>query len=190
MAIKSTIFKADLTVADMDRNYYANHALTLARHPSETDERMMLRVLAFALHAHEALAFANGISADDEPDLWHKDLTGAIELWIDVGQPDEKLVRRACGRSRQVVIYNYGGKVAAMWWEQVRDKLDRTHNLTVMHVALDTSKALAKLAQRTMQLHCTIQDEHIWFSDAADTVAVDIVTIRANLTAHSTNHGA
>ena len=190
MAIKSTIFKVDLTVADMDRNYYANHALTLARHPSETDERMMLRVFAFALHAHEALAFANSISADDEPDLWHKDLTGAIELWIDVGQPDEKLVRRACGRSRQVVIYNYGGKVAAMWWEQVRDKLDRTHNLTVMHVALDTSKALAKLAQRTMQLHCTIQDEHIWFSDAADTVAVDIVTIRANLTAHSTNHGA
>ena len=185
MAIKATIFKADLQIADMDRNYYADHALTIARHPSETDERMMLRLLAFALHAHEALAFANGISADDEPDLWQKDLTGAIELWIDVGQPDEKLVRRVCGRARQVVIYNYGGRVADMWWDQVCAKLERTNNLTVMNVTLDTSKALAKLAQRTMQLHCTIQDGHIWFSDNADTVAVEIATVRAATPAFS-----
>ncbi|MEO6024922.1 MAG: YaeQ family protein [Burkholderiales bacterium] len=183
MAIKSTIFKADLQIADMDRNYYANHALTIARHPSETDERMMLRLLAFAQHAHEALAFANGISADDEPDLWHKDLTGAIELWIDVGQPDEKLVRRACGRARQVVIYNYGGRVADMWWDQVRGKLERTHNLSIMNVAQHTSRALAKLAQRTMQLHCTLQDGHLWFSDNAATVPVEIATVRAAVAA-------
>ena len=90
MALKATIFKADLQIADMDRNHYGNHALTLARHPSETDERMMVRLLAFAIHADEQLSFGKGLSTEDEPDLWQKDLTGAIERWIDVGLPDER----------------------------------------------------------------------------------------------------
>ena len=95
MASNATIFKATLQIADMDRNYYADHALTIARHPSETDERMMVRLLAFVQHAHEALAFGRGLSADDEPDLWRRDLTGAVELWIEVGQPEEKRLRKA-----------------------------------------------------------------------------------------------
>src|SRR5512147_3279852 len=105
MALKSTIFKAELQISDMDRNYYGSHSLTIARHPSETDERMMVRLLAFALHANEGLAFGRGLSTDDEPDLWQRDLTGAIRLWIDVGLPDEKLLRRACGRADEVVVY-------------------------------------------------------------------------------------
>ena len=119
MALKATIFKADLQIADMDRHYYGDHALTIARHPSETDERMMVRLLAFALHAHDMLAFGRGLSADDEPDLWQKDLTGAIDLWIDVGQPDEKRMLKACGRSSRVVVYStaaaatYGGARSA-----------------------------------------------------------------------------
>ena len=88
MAIKATIFKVNLQIADMERHYYQDYALTLARHPSETDERMMVRLLAFALHAHEYLEFGQGMTADDEADVWQKDLTGAIELWIDVGMPD------------------------------------------------------------------------------------------------------
>ncbi len=165
MALKATIFKAELQIADMDRNYYLTHSLTLARHPSETDERMMVRLLVFALHAHEALMFGQGLSADDEPDLWQKDLTGAIELWIDVGLPDEKLIRKACGRARQVFLYNYGGRAAEIWWEQNRSKLERLGNLTVMSMSPETSAALAKLAQRNMQLHCTIQDGDIWLAD-------------------------
>ena len=110
MAIKATIFKTELQVSDMDRGYYRDHTLTLARHPSETDERMMVRLLAFALHADEALLFGRGLSTDDEPDLWQKDLTGAVELWIDVGLPTEKDIRKACGRARQVVVYCYGGR--------------------------------------------------------------------------------
>ncbi len=119
MALKATIFKVELQVADMDRSYYGDHALTIARHPSETDERMMLRVLAFALHAGPDLAFGKGLSTDDEPDLWQRDLTGAIALWIDVGQPDEKLLRRACGRAREVVVYAYGRGVD-LWWDRAR----------------------------------------------------------------------
>ncbi len=118
MALKATIFKADLQIADMDRRYYGDHTLTIARHPSETDERMMVRLLAFAMHADEALSFGRGLSTDDEPDLWRKDLTGTIEIWIDVGLPDEKRVRRACGRARQVFVYSYGGRGAELWWDQ------------------------------------------------------------------------
>src|SRR5664279_1025335 len=105
MALKATIFRAELAVADLDRNYYGTHSLTLARHPSETDERMMVRLLAFALHADDALAFGRGLAAEDEADLVQKDLTGAIRLWIDVGLPDERSLRRAAGRAARVVVY-------------------------------------------------------------------------------------
>jgi len=178
MAIKSTIFKAELQIADMDRNYYHDHALTIARHPSETDERMMVRLLAYALHAGEALSFGKGLSADDEPDLWLKDLTGAIELWIDVGQPDEKRIRRACGRADQVFIYSYGGQGAAIWWDQNGGKLERTRNLTVVSVPAAASQALAKLARRNMQLNCTIQDGQVWLGDSEDRVQVDLTVVK------------
>lgn len=181
MALKATIFKAELQVSDMDRAYYASHSLTLARHPSETDERMMVRLLAFALHAHEALAFGKGLSADDEPDLWQKDLTGAIDIWIDVGLPDEKRVRKACGRAKQVYIYNYGGRVADMWWNQSRDKLERVKNLEVVNLPPDTSLALAKLAQRNMQLQCTVQEGQIWVSDKDNSVQVVLMTVKSLL---------
>ena len=135
MAIKATIFKATLQIADMDRHYYAEHALTLARHPSETDERMMVRLLAFALYAGDALAFGKGMNSDDEPDLWQKDLTGAIERWIEVGLPDERVIRKACGRAAQVVVVSYG-RAADIWWNENRDKLQRLDNLTVIRLPL------------------------------------------------------
>jgi uncharacterized protein YaeQ len=178
MALTATIFKAVLHIADMDRHYYRDHVLTIARHPSETDERMMVRVLAFVRHAHDALAFGKGLSADDEPDLWQKDLTGAIDLWIDVGQPDEKSVRKACVRAKQVVIYTYGGRSADLWWEQSRATLDRATNLTVMNLPVDMSRVLAQLAQRAMELHCTIQDGRIWMGDRDDTVQVDLAVMK------------
>ena len=134
MAIKATVFKAALQVADMDRHYYAEHALTQARHPSETDERMMVRLLAFALYADDALTFGKGMSSDEEPDLWHKDLTGAIERWIEVGLPDERAIRKASGRAGQVVVISYG-RAAHIWWNENRDKLQRLNNLTVIKLA-------------------------------------------------------
>jgi len=178
MALKATIFKADLQIADMDRNYYQTHTLTLAQHPSETDERMMVRLLAFARHAGEFLAFGKGLSADDEPDLWQKDLTGAIELWIDVGLPDEKLIRKACGRARQVVVYTYGGRGADIWWNQNAAKLERLANLNVVNLPESASQTLAKLAQRNMQLQCTIQDGQVWLADSKDTAQIELVVLK------------
>jgi len=182
MALKATIFKAELQIADMDRHYYHDHALTLAQHPSETDERMMVRLVAFALHADEALAFGKGLSTEDEPALWQKDLTGAIELWIEVGLPDEKEIRKACGRAKHVIIYSYGGRNADLWWEQNRDKLERAKNLTVINLPAATTQALAKLAQRTMQLQCTIQDGEIWLADQDDRIEVKLVTLKSSET--------
>ncbi|HET8668087.1 MAG TPA: YaeQ family protein [Terriglobales bacterium] len=183
MAIKATIFKANLQIADMERHYYQDHALTLARHPSETDERLMVRLLAFALHAHEYLEFGQGMTADDEADLWLKDLTGAIELWIDVGLPDEKLIRKACGRANQVIVYTYGGRIADMWFAQNSAQLERLRNLTVINLPVETTRAISKLAQRTMQLQCTIQDGQVWLSDANESVEVERVILKSPATA-------
>jgi len=162
MALKSTIFKLELQIADLERNYYQNHALTVARHPSETDERMMVRVLAFAMRAGPALVFGKGLSSEDEPDLWRKDLTGAIELWIDVGLPDEKRVRRACGRSQQVLVLTYGGRVADIWWQQNQAALQRQDKLTVVNLSQEDTRALAALAERGLQLQCTLQEGELW----------------------------
>jgi uncharacterized protein YaeQ len=172
MAIKATIYKASLQIADMDRHYYAEHALTLARHPSETDERMMVRLLAFALYADDALAFGKGMSNDDEPDLWHKDLTGAIERWINVGLPDERVIRKASGRADQVVVIIYG-RSADIWWNENRDKLQRLNNLTVIKLASENTLTLAALASRTMQLQCTIQESHIMMTSDAGMIEVE-----------------
>ncbi len=177
MAIKSTVFKANLQIADMERHYYADHSLTLARHPSETDERMMVRLLAFALHAHEWLDFGRGLSADDEPALWQKDLTGAIQLWLDVGLPDEKLIRRACGRADQVVQYAYGGRAADIWFEQNKNAFARWKNLTVYQLPAEQTVALSKLAQRTMSLQATIQDGQCWISDGKESVLIERVRL-------------
>ena len=178
MAVNATVYKATLQISDMDRHYYSEHALTLARHPSETDERLMVRVLAFARHASENLSFAQGRlgaglkSSNDEPDLWEKDLTGLIELWVEVGLPDEKFIRQACNRAKQVVVYAYGGYKAERWWEQNKVSWERVKNLCVVNLSLETTRALAKLAQRDLKLHCTIQDGQMWIGDETETVEV------------------
>ena len=177
MAIKATIFKATLQIADMDRHYYAEHALTLARHPSETDERMMVRLLAFALYAGDALAFGKGMSSDDEPDLWQKDLTGAIKHWIEAGVPDERVIRKASGRAGRVTIICYG-RSAGIWWNENRDKLQRLNNLTVIRLPMETTLALAALASRTMQLQCTIQEGHIMVTSAAGMTEIGLEVLQ------------
>lgn len=179
MAQNATIFKAELQISDMDRHYYATHALTLARHPSETDERMMVRVLAFMLNASEDLALGKGISSDEEPDLWEKDLTGAVEKWIEVGLPDEKRIRKACGLSRQVIIYPYNGNPADMWWEQNKRALDKLDKVSVVNIPAEISEALGKLAQRTMQLQATIQDGEVWITDNNNSLQVLLQPLKA-----------
>lgn len=179
MALKSTIFRVELSVADIGRGYYRDHQLTLARHPSETDERMMVRVLAFALHADEALAFGRGLSAEDEADLWRRDLTGAIEQWIDVGLPDERSVRKACGRAREVHVLAYGGRAVELWWQAARATLDRQEALAVSEVPAEASRALARLADRNMRLQVTIDEGHVFVTDGDTAIPVELRVLKA-----------
>lgn len=177
MALRATVFKARLAVSDMDRGRHAVHALTIARHPSETDERMMTRVLAFAMHSSDTLAFGRGLSDADEPDLIDRDLTGAIELWIEIGLPDERSVLKACGRARHVVVFVYGHG-AELWWKGVASGLARARNLTVLRIVSAESRAIEAMAQRAMDLQATIQDGIVWFSDATATVEVHPEVLR------------
>ncbi|UYM16022.1 YaeQ family protein [Endozoicomonas euniceicola] len=165
MALKATIFKAELQIADLDRHYYQTHNLTIARHPSETDERMMVRLLAFALQADEHLSFTKGLSSEDEPDIWLKNYSEEIELWIDLGQPDEKRLRKACGRARNVVLYNYGGNTSDMWWQVNSGKFSRFENLRIFNLSQEQTQQLAEFSQRSMRLNMTIQEGHVLLSD-------------------------
>ena len=173
MALKATIYKAELQVSDTDRNYYQGHALTLAQHPSETDERLMVRLCVYALHADPALEFGKGLSDDDEPALWKKSLTGEIETWIEVGQPDEKRIRKACGRAQKVFIYCYQSRSAAIWWQQIQKQLERFDNLGVYSLPDGAVEAMGKLVQRNMQLNCNIQDGQLWLSAGDQSVQLE-----------------
>lgn len=164
MALNATIFRCALQVSDLDRGYYGSHDLTIARHPSETDERMMVRLLAFALNASERLTFSRGLSQDDEPDLWQHSLSDEIELWIELGQPDEKRIKKACSRAAQVIVYTFQQRAGEVWWRQVGDSLKRFTHLAVYRLPQDAGEQLAAFAQRNMDLQCTIQEGEIWLS--------------------------
>ncbi|NIB43990.1 YaeQ family protein [Pseudomaricurvus alkylphenolicus] len=172
MALKATVFKATLNIADMDRHYYEEHSLTIARHPSENDLRMMTRLAVFALNAEPQLNFTKGLSTDDEPDLWVKDYSNHIVHWIELGQPDEKRIRQASGRSDRVSIYCYSGQAAEIWWEQNRSTLQRFAELRVFNFDHEALQQLTDMAQRNMQLHCTIQDGELMVSDGEHSVTV------------------
>ena len=177
MALKATICKAELEVADLDRGHFATHALTLARHPSETDERMMVRLLAWALHADDRLTFGRGLSTEDEPDLALVALDGALDLWVEVGLPTAREVRRACGRSARVVVYAYGSS-REVWWRAQGDELASLAHLAVFALPAAATQELAARADRTMTVQCTIQEGRLWWSDAAGALEIEPVVLK------------
>ena len=181
MALKSTIYKAQLSVADMDRGVYGEHNLTLALHPSETEERLMVRLLAYALHVpaddHRGkLEFARGLSDTDEPDLWQHDLSGVLVQWIEVGQPDERRMQRAAARAEQATFIAYAASTP-VWWAGVKNKLTRTERLAVWQLPSEQSQALAALAQRSLQWQVSVQDAHVWVHAGEATVEVALVPL-------------
>ena len=173
MALNATIHKAELSISDMDRHYYATHALTLARHPSETEERLMVRLLAFALHADDRLEFGKGLSDEDEPALWRRAYTDEVEQWIELGQPDEARIRKACGRAKHVVVINYSGRSADIWWDKIAGSLGRNRNLTVLDIPAETVDLLAAMSERGMRLQCLIQDGQLEIMSDTASVSVE-----------------
>ena len=164
MAQNATIYKVELSVSDMDRHYYETHKLTVAKHPSETDKRLMVRILAFALNAHENLEMTKGLSTDDEPDIWQKSLNGELELWVTLGLPGDKIIRQSCGKAKEVIVYSYGGRTAEMWWEKTQNSTTRFDNLQVINFSEQNISELEELANRSMALQVNIQDGDVMVS--------------------------
>ena len=159
MAANATIHKALLNIANMDQNYYEEHHLTLAQHPSENDLRLMMRLVAFVLNANDTLTFTKGISQDNEPDLWQKSFGGDIEMWIDLGQPDEKRIKKACGRSEKVIIYTFKESLSSVWFKHIENSLFRFKNLQIIYLKIDGN--LESLYRRSMNIQCNILDEEL-----------------------------
>jgi uncharacterized protein YaeQ len=179
MAQNATIYKVELSVSDMDRHYYETHKLTIAKHPSETDERLMLRIVAFALNAHEQLELTKGLSTDDEPDIWQKSLSGAIDVWVALGLPSEKVVRQSCSKAAKVIVYPYGARTADVWWKKIKNSVARFGNLQVTSFSETDTAALAKLASRAMKLQVNIQDGDVMISVDDSVVYVVLDTWKA-----------
>lgn len=175
MATNATVFKAQLQISDIDRGYYHTHDITLARHPSETDIRMMVRIISFIIFADEMLTFTKGISEESQPDLWRHNLSGECEQWIELGSPDEKRLRKACGKSKQVVIVNYSGASSDIWWQQNETKLARYNHLSVVRISPDEVEKLVEWAKRSMQIQATIQDGCLWLT--CDNASLQITPI-------------
>lgn len=159
MAGNATIYKATLSIANMDTHYYEEHSLTLAQHPSENDLRLMVRLVAFVLNADESLRFTKGIAQEDEPDLWKKNRVGETELSIILGQPDEKRIKKACGNSEQVIIYAYQKGMAESWLKQNEKVIKRFKNLKV--AALSFNDDIELLCKRSMTLQCNVLDQEL-----------------------------
>ena len=176
MALSATINKVSINIADMNRHYYQQHNLTMAMHPSENDFRFIVRVIAFALNAHEQLSFTRGLSTDDEPEIWLKSFSDDIELWIDFGQVDEKRIRKACGRAQQVIIYTYHERKAQIWWLQIANRLERHSNVRVFHIAAPGAEALVS---RNMQLQCNIDDSSVSLSNDEQHFQVEVTEYTA-----------
>jgi len=172
MALKATVFKADLQVANLDQNQFGDYSLTLAQHPSETIERVMIRLLAFALYASEDLRFGRGLSNEEDAAVWEIDPSGVTRLWIDVGLPDEVRVKKACSRADRAVIITYGGRPSDMWWQQNANTLTRYKNLSVIQLSPEDCAKLVEAAGRTMKLSWTIQEGMVYLDNASITPTI------------------
>lgn len=177
MALPATIFKAEIDLSDMDRHYYQHYSLTLARHPSETDERMMVRLLAFLHQAEAGLAFARGLSETAEPDVWLKDATGRVVRWIEVGLPDARRLTQVSRLAEKAVVYAYG-RGAFRWWQQVQKTVSGRENLSVYLLPVEVTQALAAMARRFMRLACSVQDGQLYLAGDGEAVQADLLSCR------------
>lgn len=172
MALKATIYKASIELADMDRNYYDSLQLTIAQHPSETDQRLMIRLVAYILNAHPDLKFGKGLSDEDEASLWQINYSDEINVWVELGQPDEKRLKKACNQAKLVKLYTYGSS-SNTWWSQTESNLKKFDRLSIERFEQNTCDALVKLLSRNMEFQCSIQDGQLWLSSGDETLLVE-----------------
>lgn len=176
MALKPKIYKLRIALSDIDRDYYDTLGLTIAQHPSETLERMMVRVLAFCINAQEQLAFTKGLCAVDEPDIWVRTLDDQLALWIDVGEPAVDRIKKATRLSPAVKVYSFNSK-SNVWWNQGRAKFNEL-TVSVFQFQWESIQALAALVQRTMDLSITITGDSAYVAAEAGECEVSWVPLQ------------
>lgn len=167
MALTATMYKLQVAISDLDRNHYQDHALTLAQHPSETTDRLLVRMLAFLFDADDKLLMTRGISSTDEPDLWQHSDDGQIAHWIEAGLPDAARVKKASHRARRVSVYCYGDRKTDIWWQQNSAALSGLDNVAVVLIEASDIAQLQPLLDRHMKWQVTLQENTAWVSDAA-----------------------
>lgn len=158
MALSSSIYRADIDLSNLNTHQYENYNLTMAKHPSESESRMMFRLLAYLYCAHEDLAFTKGLSAQDEPEIWQKDFAGDIVQWIELGLPDLKRIRQASGKSKSVKIFTHHQSKSEDWWSKIKGSLIRNDKVEVYHLNLVEEFDLEDLVSKSMKLSCVIED--------------------------------
>lgn len=175
MALGSSIHKVTVDLSDIDNNKYIDFSLTLALHPSETEERMMIRLLAFMFAHDENLEFSDGLNNPDLPDIWQKNLMGDVEHWIDVGQPDEKRMRKASGRSEQVSVFTFNSYKSEFWLEKISPKIKKNKKISIYTLQVFGDLKLESLVKRTMKFNCLIEDKTIFISDQEHRIEIKVV---------------
>lgn len=176
MALKPTIYKANVTLSDIDRHHYDDLQLTIAQHPSETLERMMVRLLVFCLNASAELGFTRGLSTPEEPDLWQRSLDGQIEHWIEVGQPEPDRVKKGANQAKRVSVYVFG-KSADTWWQLNSASMQALPRVSVFKFAWADIQSLSQLASRTMDLSVSITECTLYVTAGEQTVEVPVSTL-------------
>ena len=174
MALKPTIYKFNIALADMNNQHYPNLHLTVGQHPSETPERMLVRLLAFCLHSHQdehqLMKFTKGLSATDEPDIWHKGLDDQLNYWIDIGEPSFDRMKKACRLAKETFVYSFNSK-SAVWWKQQQAQFSslpiKVFSLQWTHI-----QSLAKEIERTMNWSINISDESLFIGTPSKQIEV------------------
>lgn len=164
MALKATIFKVKLSLSNLNLHHYEDYTLTIARHPSENNLRMMARILAYILSAHEGLALTKGISTDTEPDIWKINHDGSIDHWIELGHLDERRIRQACAKAKKVSLYCYQGNHSQQWFSSIENGLSRFDNLDIIYLSFPDDQNIEDFVERGMNISCNIEDDEIWLS--------------------------
>lgn len=172
MALKATIFKAKVSLSNLNIHHYDDLTLTIARHPSENNLRMMVRILAYLMSAQEELSFTKGISSDSEPDIWKINHDGSIDHWIELGNLDERRIRQSCAKAKKVTIYTYQGNQSLSWFKTLENGLSRFENLDIINFTFPNDQSIEDFAERGMNISCTIEDSEIWLSADEDRICI------------------
>ncbi len=175
MAIGASIYKVNVSLSNLETHYYHDFDLTIAKHPSENESRMMYRLLAFLYSAHEDLEFTRGLSSTDEPELWQKDYSGEIIQWIELGLPESKRIKQACGKSQVVKIFTYHKNKSEEWVKKMKGDFQSHKKLPVYHLDVVENGPLEKLVEKSMKLSCIIEEQYMYIGNDQERIGVEII---------------